>query len=664
MKNLNLIKGLWDDSHEKRTPQRLRRYAVMLMMLLTLGVGQMWGATSTTVYYAVSTSYTVKCNVNRKGDGSDWKTYTMTSTGNTYNGKTVYSCSFTDLYDGLGKLQFQLYDGDEWKSQVEPISSWTSVSTYNGKLYEGDSWKSSPFSWSNYTIYFDTRNVTSWTNPHLRIGHSTYCSAYAMSNVAGTKYLYSVSSPSWAGYAAYTITNSAGYTNSHTIYQPSNEKPTSPYAITKLINYQSGNIEDNKYITPSTKAQTKDDADYWNVTVNNSLPSYTVSFSSPTHGTLSVQKYTKTDGSTKSSISSGDAVLPTQIVQLSTSSWSTGYELDDYSATNATKISTGVYYVTGNATFSASEKEKTYSVTVQTANSTMGKVQSDQTSTTVTAKHFTSDCAITATAEDGYHFVNWTTSGNVTVADDEDPSTTINATAAGATVTANFAPNTISIILDDNGSYQGNGSASITFMDDDLTISSHASRTSWNVAGYWSASGNQQGVQVIDAAGNLIANVSGYTNSDGNWINSNDEVTLYADWSQTYSLDVEAGSGISSVSGDNDDVTLNTKYAISATPLSGYTFSGWTASPAENGTFDDASSASTNVTVKNGNVTVTGAATENLTTVTVNVSPAGAGTLTLDAAAFTPGNTTTAGVTTGHTIVATPSSGKYSITGR
>ena len=43
MKKLNLIKGLWDDSHEKRTPQRLRRYAVMLLMLLTLGVGQMWG---------------------------------------------------------------------------------------------------------------------------------------------------------------------------------------------------------------------------------------------------------------------------------------------------------------------------------------------------------------------------------------------------------------------------------------------------------------------------------------------------------------------------------------------------------------------------------------------------------------------------------------------
>ncbi len=42
MKKINLIKGLWNDSHEKQTPQTFGRYAVMLLMLLTLGVGQMW----------------------------------------------------------------------------------------------------------------------------------------------------------------------------------------------------------------------------------------------------------------------------------------------------------------------------------------------------------------------------------------------------------------------------------------------------------------------------------------------------------------------------------------------------------------------------------------------------------------------------------------------
>ena len=39
--NLNLIKRLWTDSHEKQRVRGMRRYAAMLIMLLTLGVGQM-----------------------------------------------------------------------------------------------------------------------------------------------------------------------------------------------------------------------------------------------------------------------------------------------------------------------------------------------------------------------------------------------------------------------------------------------------------------------------------------------------------------------------------------------------------------------------------------------------------------------------------------------
>lgn len=44
MKKINLIEWLGKtDSHEKQTPQRFGRYVAMLIMLLTLGVGQMWG---------------------------------------------------------------------------------------------------------------------------------------------------------------------------------------------------------------------------------------------------------------------------------------------------------------------------------------------------------------------------------------------------------------------------------------------------------------------------------------------------------------------------------------------------------------------------------------------------------------------------------------------
>jgi hypothetical protein len=40
MKNFNVIKRLFMDSHEKQSPQRFARYAAMLIMLLTLAVEQ------------------------------------------------------------------------------------------------------------------------------------------------------------------------------------------------------------------------------------------------------------------------------------------------------------------------------------------------------------------------------------------------------------------------------------------------------------------------------------------------------------------------------------------------------------------------------------------------------------------------------------------------
>lgn len=58
MKKINLIEWLSRNSHEKQSPQRFVRYAAMLIMLLTLGFGQMWGAdaSSANIYYDNSSS--------------------------------------------------------------------------------------------------------------------------------------------------------------------------------------------------------------------------------------------------------------------------------------------------------------------------------------------------------------------------------------------------------------------------------------------------------------------------------------------------------------------------------------------------------------------------------------------------------------------------------
>lgn len=115
-------------------------FLLLSMLLVSCGDAQPAGAaTATTLYFAPTDSFKdgateIRCNVNRKGDGDDWEHYAMTKTENTYHGRVVYSVEFTDLYDGLGKLQFQAYNGDTWLRQVQPISDWTKQENYNGKL--------------------------------------------------------------------------------------------------------------------------------------------------------------------------------------------------------------------------------------------------------------------------------------------------------------------------------------------------------------------------------------------------------------------------------------------------------------------------------------------------------------------------------------------------
>lgn len=118
------------------------------------------GATDTTLYYAINTDYTVKYNVCDKYNSDTdqhWVSGNMTKTSNTHNGKVIYSASFKTMYDGARTIQFQLYDGETWKSQVEPFKKdWTGVSTYNNKLWDPDSGSSgawvSPTADITYTL--------------------------------------------------------------------------------------------------------------------------------------------------------------------------------------------------------------------------------------------------------------------------------------------------------------------------------------------------------------------------------------------------------------------------------------------------------------------------------------------------------------------------------
>ena len=110
MKNFNLLNRLLSYSHEKRTPQRLRRYAAVLLMLLTLGVGQMWADTYS---IALNTESFNTNNHKKTGDGS----LTIHLDGQTtYEFKVVWN-NGSDHWLGMGS-------NDNRTFVVSSISEW------------------------------------------------------------------------------------------------------------------------------------------------------------------------------------------------------------------------------------------------------------------------------------------------------------------------------------------------------------------------------------------------------------------------------------------------------------------------------------------------------------------------------------------------------------
>lgn len=112
----------------------------ILLMMLCLASYVSGFAGTNTVYYAVPAEtvgeYTVKFNAKLQTDVDNWTGGIMTKTNKTYFGKYIYSYTFEDTFGGVATMQFQLYDGNNWVSQVQPISSWEGTSTFNGRMYE------------------------------------------------------------------------------------------------------------------------------------------------------------------------------------------------------------------------------------------------------------------------------------------------------------------------------------------------------------------------------------------------------------------------------------------------------------------------------------------------------------------------------------------------
>ena len=318
-----------------------------------------------------------------------------------------------------------------------------------------------------------------------------------------------------------------------------------------------------------------------------------------------------------------------------------GYSKYNYSQT--------IYKVIDNAT--TSENVGSVSITTTklsgnctgTKNNSTATIAADGEKTSADAVQ-TATVTLTASANTGYKFLGWAEAADGAIVN-TNATLTYTATANKSYYAKYQKIYTVTIINDGNGSTNPSGEQSNITEKDGISISADAAEnfefTSWTIV---------SGTGTFDAQNS--ASTKFYPTSDA---------TIKATFHSTItnSLSVVAGANIESVAGSTDPVVLGESYEIKATPAHGYKFSLWTANPAENAAFDDASSATTQVKVQNGSVTVTASATEILAELTT-ANAFDAGTPSIDAPTASD---TEIGVATTATVTATAAPSGYKFTG-
>ena len=217
----------------------------------------------------------------------------------------------------------------------------------------------------------------------------------------------------------------------------------------------------------------------------------------------------------------------------------------NYTPTVSAAITAYACYTINNHTITHSDASHgSYTIKVGDASAVSTNTTSDYNKT----------ITLSATADDGYHFTGWTISkaGGGTVT----PSSSASANPAtfsmpddNVTITATFAANTYTITLDDDGGSSGSGSATVTFDDNNYSVSPVAvpTRTGYIFGGYYTSA---LGDQIIDDEGAWVASAGSgyYTDASKNWVYVGNK-TIYAKWTPiSFTIHYDANGGTGSMS--------------------------------------------------------------------------------------------------------------------
>ena len=557
MKNSNLLNRLLSYSHEKQSPQRFARYAAMLIMLLTLGVGQMWADNTRVVGVAATNAsdgaVIVKANI---GDNNTWWNYTITSNkaGITFEGKKLYVGTMNEKYGGVDALKISVNGTDK-----QPYSSWTNSSTFENRIFNYDASGSPKYSDVSMTngarVYFD---ATGWSQTAIKLvtGHANHQKYYTLSAITNTKLYYGTNTDTWSDAMGCGIvggTSRSGANDQWLTDVSANAKEYTGWKNYGLTATSAGNA-------------------YLFVNAGKAGQQPTISYHGTHYSTSDGLNYTQTikyalstNGGTPTAMSSG--TTPGKITM------------------SSYKFVNGTY----NSVSSESPTDLSAGGTTYTRSFTAARTAT----TTLTVSNVVT----------GYEFVGWYTAANGGTELSTSTTYTYYPNAA-TTVYARFREitYTVSFANDGNGSTTPNSNQTVG------QLTGVAISTTPNDGKEFSAWSITSGTGSFESG----------TGTSTNRFYPTSDATIRASFRSNRALTVTTGAHVTTVSGSVDPVTLGTPTPIAATAFeSGYEFDEWTADPEENASFANSKSSSTNVTVSNGSVTVTANAKESIRTITI-----------------------------------------------
>ncbi len=570
------------------------RIGIFFALLITMGTGTAWANTTHPVYCAIKSSSlgsgTLKINVHKGStkDGGVWFRTTMekmpttihkAETGET---KDLYYGMIEYVEEGLQEIQFEIWDGDDKREWHSAFSGWWTSPGYTKPVYdyENKNFTTYPASLSEKSsyIYF---NAADWTDAYIQlgVGHGLYQGYNQLSHLENTTLYYGHPSLNYgdavhitflghhenfgtgnnwltdltshanhyAGFLHYSLVENNFYYFSRNSGDANGTALSYSHLGSESTSYQSLNKTQTVQARVKATGTTYSDAAYasWPGSV------------SVARTYMSSASATTTPSSANMTSATTDAVLTSSITL--TASANSGYYFEgwgDASDSNPTDGTTAKTYSVTDTKTSYAFFSQTYTLTYDRkgdySTSTLSVYSVDNFSgSTSSGSSIPTGHLITlvATPATGYEVEGWYSdaactspytngSGGVTIEGNTFKLASLN---ANTEVYCKFRPITYTVTLEGMEADGGSVPIQVNVTYDDVLPSLETKHTKahYDLLGYWAASDNEgldKTDQLIDADGNWIPNVPGYTGNDGEghptWIHDGIDLSLFADWTE------------------------------------------------------------------------------------------------------------------------------------